>query len=57
MVVSVHLDNGKAIEFHAQDSFMRTYDYVVIGSGIPGMTLKRFLNNPSVVLIDPNPCG
>ncbi len=36
---------------------MKQVDYLIIGAGLAGMVLKRFLKNDNTVLIDPNPGG
>lgn len=36
---------------------MPTVDYVIIGAGMAGLTLKRFLRNKNTVVIDPEPGG
>ena len=39
----------------AQVSADRTFDYVILGAGIAGMTLQHVLKGESVALIDPSP--
>ena len=41
---------------HSEDNQTRV-DYLIVGAGLAGITLKHFLENERTVILDPNPAA